>query len=355
MNQTARHMAVANEARSIDESQSRAIAQRDAERAAPRTALEAMAMRLQVTPQTLQTTLRSTVFSGCRSNEEFVALVLVANEYQLNPLLKEIYAFPAKGGGIVPMVGVDGWMKLMNSHPQFDGIEFVDQFDNKGNFIAIEAIIHRKDRSHPVKLIEYLDECRRGTEPWKMMPRRMLRNRVICQAARLAFGFSGIAVEGDEDMVDGGEIRGAPVLPSQRELASNVDAQTGEVIDQSEPARDPATGMTEVDEETARALDDGQTLEEELGDEIPDFDQRKAAEETAQAIDGPLEHEQQDSATIWLNGVRAQIAAATTMAAVDAADQEFVKNRAVCDDATAAEVDAEIAAARRRVRDGGKS
>ena len=348
MTQTARQVAVANEARAIDESTSRAVAARQAETDRPRTAIEAMAARLQVTPSVLTSTLRSTVFAGCRTNEEFVALVVVANEYQLNPLLKEIYAFPAKGGGIVPMVGVDGWMKLMNSHPQFDGIEFVDQFDAKGNFLAIEAVIYRKDRSHPVKLIEYLDECRRGTEPWKMMPRRMLRNRVICQAARLAFGFTGIATEGDESVIDGGEIRATPSLPSKQEFAAEFDRSTGEVIDQPEPARDPATGMTEVSEEEARALDAGQSLEQELGDEIPDFDQRAAAEQTAQDIDGPL-----DPATAWLNGLRSRLGEASTKAEIDAADQDWVKNRVAYDDAVAGEIDALFAETRRRVREGG--
>lgn len=347
MSQTSRQVAVANEARAIDESTARARAARQAEINRPLTAIEAMASRLQVSKEVLTNTLKATVFSGCRNNEEFVALVVVANEYQLNPLLKEIYAFPAKGGGIVPMVGVDGWMKLMNCHPQFDGIEFVDQFDAKGNFIAIEAVIYRKDRSHPVKLIEYLEECRRGTEPWKQMPRRMLRNRVICQAARLAFGFSGIAVEGDENVVDGGDIRATTTLPSKQDIAAEFDRRTGEVIDQPEPARDPATGMTEVTEDEARALDAGQPLEEYLGDEIPDFDQRAAADQTAADIDGPL-----DQATVWANGIRAQIEAATTVGEIDIADREWVKHCVACSDETVAEINGLITEARRRVREG---
>ena len=185
MAQSARSRAVANSNQAIDDSQARAVAARQEQRPS---ALAQMATRLSISEGKLVSTLRSTVFAGCKTDEEFAALMVVANEYRLNPLTKEIYAFPAKGGGIVPMVSVDGWIRIMNEHPQFDGIEFEDIVDEKGNVTAIEATIYRKDRTRPIKTMEYLDECRRGTEPWKMMPSRMLRHKALIQCARLAFG-----------------------------------------------------------------------------------------------------------------------------------------------------------------------
>jgi hypothetical protein len=115
---------------------------------------------------------------------------MVANTYNLNPILKEVYAFPSKGGAVVPIVGVDGWIKIMNSHPQFDGIEFEETND------ACTARIYRKDRAHPISATEWLAECVGTTEPWKRWPRRMLRHKAMIQCARLAFGFAGIY---DED------------------------------------------------------------------------------------------------------------------------------------------------------------
>jgi hypothetical protein len=44
-------------------------------------------------------------------------------------------------------------------------------------------------------ITEYFAECQRNTDNWKNMPRRMLRNRTLCQASRMAFGFSGIKHE----------------------------------------------------------------------------------------------------------------------------------------------------------------
>lgn len=156
-------------------------------------ALSVMASRFSVDPKRLLETLKNTVFKGA-SDDEMMTLVVVANEYGLNPLTKEIYAFPAKGGGIVPVVSIDGWLRMMNNHPQFDGIEF-EFMSEAGKLISCTAIIHRKDRTHPICVTEYLSECRRNTEPWKM-EHRMLRHKATIQCARVAFGFSGIT---DED------------------------------------------------------------------------------------------------------------------------------------------------------------
>lgn len=154
-------------------------------------ALAVMASRLSVEPDKLMATLKATVFQKA-TNEEMLALVVVSNEYGLNPLLKELYAFPAKGGGIVPIVSVDGWNKMLIRQEQFDGIEFEMVEGENGKPFSCTATIYVKNRSRPVKITEYFDECYRKTEPWENMPRRMLRNRTLCQASRVAFGFAGV-------------------------------------------------------------------------------------------------------------------------------------------------------------------
>lgn len=332
----ARTQAIARENAAVDASQTRAITARAAEQAKPRNALEKMAMRLDLSPDVLRNTLQKTAFSGCRTNEEFVALIAVANEYNLNPMLKEIYAFPAKGGGIVPMVGYDGWVKLMNSHPQFDGIEYNDHLDAKGNLYAIEVVIYRKDRSHPIKLMELLDECRRGTEPWKMMPSRMLRNRVTCQGARLAFGFTGIASDGDEDVIDGGMLQAQPQsLPSKQSLAAELndempafDKQTGEVIE-----HDPQTGMSVVDEETALALDAG-----DQGDEY-------------QGEGEPTAYEADEKPAWWakVQSIRDGVTAAKNKQHLKSFDDEFTLIRAGLPDEVISQLDTMIAGKRREL------
>ena len=159
-------------------------------------ALNVMASRYSVEPAKLLDTLKQTVFKNA-TDAQLMALVVVANEYGLNPFTKQLYAFPDKGGGIVPVVGVDGWLKMMNDHPKFDGVE-VDMIEDTatGKPFSCTATIHVKDRKFPTKVTEHLSECARNTDPWNKQPRRMLRHRAIIQAIRVAFGFS--AMDPDE-------------------------------------------------------------------------------------------------------------------------------------------------------------
>jgi phage recombination protein Bet len=139
----------------------------------------------------LYNVLKATAFKGDVTDAQLSALLIVANQYGLNPWTKEIYAFPDKGA-IVPVVGVDGWTRIINSNPMFDGMDFVQDAE------SCTCIIYRKDRGHPIKVTEWLSECIRipapgkPNGPWQSHPKRMLRHKSMIQCARLTFGFGGI-------------------------------------------------------------------------------------------------------------------------------------------------------------------
>lgn len=164
-------------------------------------------------------TLKATAFKGQVSDAQMTALMVVANQYGLNPWTKEIYAFPDKNNGIVPVVGVDGWSRIINNHPQFDGMDFVQDEQ------SCTCVIHRKDRSHPIRVTEYMAECRRANVgPWQSHPRRMLRHKAMIQCARIAFGYGGIYdFDEAERIVE----------------ATTIDAETGEITGGQKPAAKP--------------------------------------------------------------------------------------------------------------------
>lgn len=176
--------------------------------------LAKFAGKFSIEPDKLLSTLKATAFKVVEgpevTNEQMAALLVVADQYGLNPFTRELFAFPDKRNGVVPVVSVDGWCRIVNEHPQCDGISF-DQDDEK-----CTCSIWRKDRAHPTTITEYMSECKRGTAPWSSHPRRMLRHKALIQCARIAFGFSGIY---DED-----------------EARRIIDVQ-GEVIDVPEQSR----------------------------------------------------------------------------------------------------------------------
>jgi phage recombination protein Bet len=157
-----------------------------------------MAHRFSMEPGNFLNVVKKTVFPQDREvgNEQVAAFLAVAQQYDLNPFTREIFAFPTKGGGIQPIVSIDGWIKLIVGHPQYNGMDLQLVVDKDGKPSSCSCTIYRKDREHPTPVIEYYDECFRNTEPWNKMPKRMLRHKAIKEAGRITFGFAGIA---DED------------------------------------------------------------------------------------------------------------------------------------------------------------
>lgn len=164
-----------------------------------------LAARLDMADSTgLMETLKATAFKGPVSDAQMTALMIVANQYGLNPWTKEIYAFPDKNNGIVPVVGVDGWSRIINSHAQFDGIDFEQDAE------SCTCTIHRKDRGHPIRVTEYMVECKRQVGPWQSHPYRMLRHKALIQCARLAFGFVGIFDQDEAERIVEAEAKEVP-------------------------------------------------------------------------------------------------------------------------------------------------
>jgi phage recombination protein Bet len=160
----------------------------------------AMASKYGIEPDKMMQTLKATAFrqrskNGVPAeitNEQMMALMLVSQEYDLNPFLKQIYAFP-QDGGIVPVVGIDGWIRIINRQTQLDWMELEFAEADPGEIPEwAECVIKRKDREKPIRVREYFCEVKRNTDPWAQMPRRMLRHKAIKECARVAFGLSGI-------------------------------------------------------------------------------------------------------------------------------------------------------------------
>lgn len=161
--------------------------------------LQLMADRFAVSAEEVKNIIMRTVMPNGGagvSEEQFFSFVAVANEYGLNPLTKEVYAFPAKGGGIQPIVSIDGWLKIINGHPHFNGMTFED-IREAGRLVAVKCKIFKKGIDHPVEVVEYLDECFQPKDTWKKWPSRMLRHKAAIQCGRYAFGLSGI-IDPDE-------------------------------------------------------------------------------------------------------------------------------------------------------------
>lgn len=208
--------------------------------------LASMADQYLLSPEEFSKTVRATCGLGTATPEQFAAFLIVAKTYGLNPLTKEVYAFPGKGGGIVPIVSIDGWVNLVNSNPQCDGFQFEMDHTPDGRLISCTCTMYRKDRKHPVSVTEYLEECKRATEPWKMQ-HRMLRHKSMIQCARYAFGFAGIYDEDEGRVIaDAVDVTPRPRVPSPSEVAQIEHAASGPEKPAEGASGDPVDDMPDI-------------------------------------------------------------------------------------------------------------
>jgi phage recombination protein Bet len=194
-----------------------------------------------VDPGKLMSTLKATAFRQRAdrdgrvrevSDEELMALLMIAEKYGLDPFTKEIFAFfDSKSGAIVPVVSVDGWSRIINAQPQCRGITFTYgpllEAKHKSHPVHewIECSIRRSDRDDPVTVREYFDEVVRDVSfstPWDTHPKRMHRHKALIQCGRLAFGFAGIHDADEAERIIEGE---AARVPETSQAAADINAQ----------------------------------------------------------------------------------------------------------------------------------
>ena len=123
-----------------------------------------------------------------------LAFLRLIERYHLDPLLGEISVFLKENEAnpvYLPLITIDGWIKIMNAQPTFQGVTFQEALsDGNSKPSWMECTIFRSDRIHPITVREYFAEVKTNQPIWQEMPMRMLRHKVLTQTVRLAFGIS---------------------------------------------------------------------------------------------------------------------------------------------------------------------
>ena len=119
--------------------------------------------------------------------KQILTLLRMMQSLHLDPLSEEIGFTQYEDGQWQVFITIEGCSKLLNQHPQFNGLVFTQSdalIDGLPEWI--ECSIYRKDREVPTTVREYLAEVRSENTIWQKMPRRMLRHRALQQCVRLA-------------------------------------------------------------------------------------------------------------------------------------------------------------------------
>jgi len=118
-----------------------------------------------------------------------LTLLRMMQTLHLDPLSEEIGFTQYDDGHWQVFITIEGCSKLLNQHPQFNGLVF-NQADTLVDGVPewVECSVYRRDRIMPITVREYLIEVRGENTIWQKMPRRMLRHRALQQCVRLAMG-----------------------------------------------------------------------------------------------------------------------------------------------------------------------
>jgi hypothetical protein len=202
--------------------------------------------------------------------EMFSGISLVAR-YRLDPITREIYVTKTQGR-LITVIGIDGWIKILDRTDHYDGFEVDIHHDEKGRLEWVETTIYSKTRSKPTSYRAYWSEYEKvGGFVSKNMPSHMLRIFSLRHAARL-FVPLGATVVTEEEAQYLMQPQDAPGQPSSLdELTERLmqpvekpdvtSAEPGEgIVENCEASPDPkAKPKDAVAEDSEQALHDATT------------------------------------------------------------------------------------------------
>lgn len=160
-------------------------------------------------------TLKQTVCRGA-TDAQFRMFLEVCKGTGLNPFLKEIWFVPNVG----VMAGRDGYLRVANEHPMFNGMETLVERDKEGMPIKATCKVWRKDREHPVTCEAYYNEYRKDSQVWKTYKSAMISKVAEVLALKRSFSINGLVTE---------EEIGEPAPPKPRTLAEIEQRHAAEV------------------------------------------------------------------------------------------------------------------------------
>ena len=217
-------------------------------------------------------TIKNTV--ARKANESELKMFLsLCKRYRLDPFAKEIFFWKVNGRSTI-MTSRDGYLKIADRHPQFDGLvsDVVREKDNfrrksdginheystdRGEIIGAYALVYRKDRKYPIYVFAPFDEYRAEGRVWKQYPSAMILKVAESMALKRAFTVSGL------------------VSREEMEASSSFISNEKEVDVISESREPAGNELTPREEEIKSLIGDNKELKKELFDYLSFIKERK--------------------------------------------------------------------------------
>jgi len=158
------------------------------------------------------------------NNDELEMFMYLAKQYNLDPFMDEIY-FWKFGNDPTIMTSRDGYLKIANQNPHYEGIisDVIYQNDtftkngpdiadikhsynvkNRGKIVGAYAFVYRDDRKFPVYVYAPFNEYNKSNKIWNGYSSAMIKKVAESQALKRAFSVSGLVAKEEMDMNESG-------------------------------------------------------------------------------------------------------------------------------------------------------
>ena len=194
------------------------------------------------------------------SNQELMVGMALVSRYGLDPFAREIYVTRDNKGKLMVVVGVDGWIRVLNRTPGYDGFEQELVLGEGGEIKEVITRIYSKDRSHPATYRAFAsDYAKLGGFMIGKIPGHMLRIFSLKHAARLFTPLGCVVTQEEAEWMTA-----APPEP-----INSLEQLTERLTAEPEPEPEPEPERTPVDAApTPRQTTNADELAERIGNAI---------------------------------------------------------------------------------------
>jgi len=185
------------------------------------------------------------------NDSELAYFLNVCKTVELNPFIKEIWAYKDNRGNLLVFAGRDGFLTKAQRSPTYNGLRSSEVrekdsftadipkgiinhtfgFKDRGPIVGAYAIVFRKDGEPTVETVEF-SRYNRNFGAWKTHPEAMIKKVAETNALKKAFGISGIQSEYDynvkNDIALPIETQKTDIEKAQRKIIEALDTYQGE-------------------------------------------------------------------------------------------------------------------------------
>lgn len=247
--------------------------------------LEVFGERHNIPIQRVTKVLMEVAFPAAKTEEQLIALLVIANNYNLDPFAHEIYAFES-GGKVFPMPGRQGWNRILRRQPSYRGKVVIESEKRVkiGNANPapewMECTINFNDGHDPETVRVYLAEWFNSRNPnWNTRPTHMLRGQAIKQAAREAFGLT-LYDEDDKRRI----LEGEDSAPAAPEPSTNAERARAALKKTEEPPEEPEAVSEAPVAADEVVIEDAVIVDEETGEVVGEVAQTEVQQMASEVI-----------------------------------------------------------------------